>query len=110
MAEPATSMDTSSQSSSNQHSSSSQNELIIPESLSSEVEVQDSSEIAEPVKIVSDEDQKTLQAVLQFLQKNNLSKTVDALKNETEKAGGKCSSFLFFFHIYSFVLSEMCRC
>ena len=61
----------------------------VPEPASNEVEIQDIGNLAEPVKIVSSEDQKTLLAVLQFLRKNNLSGTVDALQKETEKAGGR---------------------
>ncbi|XP_009859272.2 transcription initiation factor TFIID subunit 5-like [Ciona intestinalis] len=54
-------------------------EVVVPE-----VPVADADP---PVKLVSDDDQKTLLAVLQFLRKNNLSKTASALAKETESAG-----------------------
>lgn len=61
---------------------------VVSEPASGPVEASNNKDNSEVVKIVSDEDQKMLYAVLQFLKKNNLGKTVDALKNETEKAGG----------------------
>ena len=68
--------------------SAQQKEPVVLEPASSVVEVSNSSDSSEVVKIISDEDQKMLFAVLQFLRKNNLAKTVDALEKETEKAGG----------------------
>ena len=41
-----------------------------------------------PVKLVSEDDEKTLVAVLQFLKKNNFVTTVNALEKETKNAGG----------------------
>ena len=66
----------------------SQNDSV-PEPTSAEVEIQDTENLPDPIKLVSNEDQKTLMAVLQFLKKNNLSKTIEALENESEKAGGE---------------------
>lgn len=40
-----------------------------------------------PVKLVSEDDEKTLVAVLQFLKKNNFVTTVSALQKETKNAG-----------------------
>ena len=72
---------------------SSQDSSQVPEAASAEVEVHDSSDITEetsgPIKLVAEKDQKTLFAVLQFLRKNNLGETVNALEQEAEKAGGE---------------------
>ncbi|XP_076812419.1 transcription initiation factor TFIID subunit 5-like [Clavelina lepadiformis] len=72
---------------------SSQDSSQVPEAASAEVEVHDSSDITEetsgPIKLVAEKDQKTLFAVLQFLRKNNLGETVNALEQEAEKAGVK---------------------
>ena len=76
-----------------QHSTVQQNNFSTTEATKTDTEVKASDNL-EPVKIVSEDDQKMLYAVLQFLKKNNLAKTVDALEKETEQAGGM-NKFMF---------------
>jgi len=60
-----------------------------------EVEVRDSSPKTELVgRMDSEDDQKMLLAVLQFLKRKNLSKAVQALEGETETSSSElCNSY-----------------
>jgi len=77
----------------------------VPEPTSADVEVQDMGNLAESIKMVSSEDQKTLLAVFQFLKKKNLASTVEVLQKETEKAGGNsCASYKIFLMYLQYAL------